>query len=137
MNNAYIFRTYVQSICLAGFLVFIAAGCTPGIHGTWDGSGHVGVADRFSMEVVFKSDTRGKIRYSVPGSEPRAIPMCQTRVDDKEISFVIDPSGQTNCSTLARPLRFEGVLGAHVISGQITVNGASVGMWRAYRRTQQ
>jgi len=109
-------------------------GCTPGIKGTWDGSGHVGVADRFSMVVVFESDTRGTVRYSIQDGDAREIPMCQTQVNAKKVSFVLDPSGQTNCSTLARPLRFQGRLGAHVISGEVTSNGAPVGIWRAFRR---
>jgi hypothetical protein len=111
--------------------------CTPGIQGTWDGSGHVGVADRFKMEVVFESDTRGMVRYSIKDSAARDVPMCQTQVNNKKVSFVIDPSGQTNCSTLARPLRFQGILGAHVISGEVTSNGAPVGVWRAYRRPKK
>ena len=87
-------------------------GMYPGIKGTWDGSGHVGVADRFNMVVTFESDTRGMVRYSIKDGDARNVPMCKTQVNDKKVSFVIDPSGQTNCSTLARPLRFQGLLGA-------------------------
>ena len=99
--------------------------------------GHVGVADRFNMVVTFESDTRGMVRYSIKDGDARNVPMCKTQVNDKKVSFVIDPSGQTNCSTLARPLRFQGLLGAHVITGDVTSNGAPVGVWRAYRRPKK
>ena len=127
----------VQSLCLGILTVSIFLGCTPGIKGTWDGSGHVGVADRFNMVVTFESDTRGMVRYSIKDGDARNVPMCKTQVNDKKVSFVIDPSGQTNCSTLARPLRFQGLLGAHVITGDVTSNGAPVGVWRAYRRPKK
>ena len=136
-TNASRISLFTRGFCAVLTLTLGGLGCSPGIYGVWDGSGHVGVADRFAMEVAFQSDTRGKIRYSAPGTEAREIPMCQTRVDNNLVSFVIDPSGNTNCSTLARPLKFEGRLGAHVISGKVTANGADVGVWRAYRRPEK
>jgi len=119
-------------------LLLMTTACSPGLTGAWQASGHLGRADAFDLDLSFETATRGLAVYATVDTGERAVPVCNVRMHEATVLFVIDTQGQTTCSTLSHPLTFQGILGHDVIAGRILdAAGAEVGIWRAFRREKR
>ena len=123
-----------SALLKAAGALLLATGCGPVIKGTWDASGHTGIADAFDLDLKLDGDFKGSAQFATPDGKALSVPICESSLRENRVRFVIDTSGATSCATVKTPLTVTGAIGEDVIAGEIQ-NAAqdTVGIWRAYR----
>ncbi|GMV41916.1 MAG: hypothetical protein AMXMBFR64_36320 [Myxococcales bacterium] len=117
-------------------LVIAATGCGPGIAGQWKGTGEIDRDHRFELDLELAGKAAGHAIYTAAaGVEPRRLDLCTSQLKDDTISFQLDLAGRAvSCSASAQRYTFQGVLGEHVLTGQVlSTAGEPIGRWRAFR----
>mgnify|MGYP001565238093 CR=1 FL=1 len=128
----------MKHLAALALLALASVGCAPTLRGSWEASGHLGVADPFDLDLKFDQDNKGFAIYGTDKGTERQVPVCETSLVEGRVKFVIDAGGKTTCATLEKPLTFTGALGQDVMTGDIqNAPGEKVGIWRAYRRVQK
>lgn len=117
-------------------LAATAVACGPSITGQWKGSGEIDRDHRFELDLDVTGKLTGHAVYTAaPGVEPRLLDLCSGRMDDDKLVFMVDLAGRaTSCNAVAQRYTFQGVLGEHVLTGQVlSTAGEPIGRWRAFR----